>query len=81
MCTPYIDSNLVYAAHAYPGSFTEGQNKVTEWERLFGFMAATYPVIVSEWGFNKNGDETTKGTLEGLKNLSWVAFIYHPFDS
>ena len=87
---PYSDSNLVYVAHVYPGNVPKGENQVAAWERSFGFLAKTYPVIVSEWGFSNEGDETTKGTLEGYgkpfldyldqKKIDWTAFVYHPMD-
>lgn len=88
---PYSDSNLVYAAHVYPGNLPPGSDLVSEWEKHFGYLAATYPVIVSEWGFRSGGDETTNGTLEGYgkplldyldqKNIHWVAFTYQPPDA
>ena len=88
---PYSDSNLVYVAHVYPGTVPKGEDLVSEWERLFGFLAKTYPVIVSEWGFRSGGDETTNGTLEGFgkplldyldqKKIHWVAFVYLPPDA
>jgi len=87
---PYSDTNLVYVAHVYPGNVPNGENQVAVWEKSFGFLAKTYPVIVTEWGFSNNGDETTKGTLEGYgkpfldyldqKNIHWTAFAYHPMD-
>jgi len=87
---PYSDSNLVYVAHVYPGNVPKGEDQVAQWERSFGFLAKTYPVIVSEWGFSNGGDETTNGTLEGYgrplldyldqKNIHWTAFVYHPMD-
>ena len=87
---PYNDTNLVYVAHVYPGNVPKGEDQVAQWERSFGFLASTYPVIVSEWGFSNGGDETTNGTLEGYgrplldyldpKNIHWTAFVYHPMD-
>lgn len=86
---PYSDDNVVYAVHMYPGSLDEGANQQEEWEARFGFLAETYPIMVSEWGFEENGDEVTNGTrvdyalplLEYLdeKNLHWLAYVYHPF--
>lgn len=89
---PYRDSNLVYVAHVYPATAWRGEDQVAEWERLFGFMADTYPVIVSEWGFqNGSTDETVNGTLAGFarplidyldrKNIHWVAYGYFPPDA
>ncbi len=86
---PYTDSNLVYVAHIYPNTVPKGDDQITEWERRFGFLSSTYPVIVSEWGFHNGAkDETVNGTLEGFakplidyldqKNISWVAYVYHP---
>jgi aryl-phospho-beta-D-glucosidase BglC (GH1 family) len=86
---PYSDSNLIYAAHMYPGSLNKRDHQGKEWERRFGFLAKRYPIMVSEWGFHAKGDKTTKGTskkygkplLDYLdsKELHWVAYIYHPF--
>ena len=55
-------------------------------------MADTYPLIVSEWGFqNGSRDETVNGTLAGFarplidyldrKNIHWVAYGYFPPDA
>ncbi len=87
---PYSDANLVYVAHIYPNTVPKGENQVSEWERLFGFLAKTHPVIVSEWGFNSGGNEVTKGTLEGFgkplldyldqKNIHWTAFVYQAIE-
>ena len=84
---PYTDSNLVYVAHIYPGSIPREDNNPAGWERLFGFLARTYPVIVSEWGFyNGSTEPVVNGTLEGFgkplldyfdqKNLPWIAYGY-----
>lgn len=89
---PYSDSNLIYVAHIYPITAPEGKDQVPEWERRFGFLAKTYPVIVSEWGFHDGTtDEVVNGTIEGYarplidylnqKNIHWVAFVYHPPDA
>ena len=88
---PFNDSNLAYVAHVYPGSVPKGDDLVSAWERLFGFLAKSYPVIVSEWGYSNGGDETTNGTLQGYgrplldyldqKNIHWTAFVYHPLDA
>ena len=87
---PYNDSNLAYVAHIYPGNSPSGEDRVASWETRFGFLAKTYPIIVTEWGFSPDGDETTKGTLEGYgkpfldyldqKKIHWTAFVYHPMD-
>ena len=87
---PYNDSNLVYVAHIYPGNVPKGEDQVVAWEKSFGFLSSTYPIIVTEWGYSPNGDQTTKGTLENYgkpflnyldqKNISWTAFAYHPMD-
>lgn len=89
---PYSDANLVYVAHIYPATAWQGDDQVAEWERLVGFLADTYPVIVSEWGFYNGGnDETVDGTLEGFgrplinyldeKNIHWIAYGYFPPDA
>lgn len=85
---PYSDDNLAYAVHMYPGSLNEGTEQSEEWENRFGFLTETYPVIVSEWGFEQGGDETTNGTREEYgeallnylneKDIHWLAYIYHP---
>ena len=88
---PYSDSNLVYVAHIYPGNVPKGEDQVAAWEKSFGFLASTYPVIVSEWGFHNGGDVTTNGTLQDFgkplidyldqKKIHWVAFVYLPPDA
>ncbi len=88
---PYSDTNLVYVAHVYPGNVPLGGDLIFEWEKHFGFLAATYPVIVSEWGFHNGGDETTNGTVKGFgkplidyldqKKINWVAYTYQPPDA
>lgn len=88
---PYSDANLVYVAHIYPGNVPKAEDQLSEWERLFGFMASTYPVIVSEWGFHNGGNEVTNGTLDGYarplinyldqKKIHWVAHVYLPPDA
>lgn len=85
---PYSDSGIVYVAHIYPGSLDEGADQLEEWKNRFGTLADTYPVMVSEWGFNQNGDTVTMGTEQGYaeplldyinsKDLHWLAYIYHP---
>ena len=87
---PYSGSNIVYVAHVYPGNVPKGEDQISAWEKSFGFLAKTYPIIITEWGFSNNGDETTKGTLEGYgkpfldyldqKKIHWTAFAYHPMD-
>lgn len=86
---PYSDTNLAYVAHAYPS--THPSQSESEWETKFGFLSATYPVIITEWGFRKGGDETSGGTIDAFgtpfanyidkKGLHWIAFIYHPPDA
>lgn len=88
---PYSDSNLVYVAHIYPGTLPKEADQLSEWEKRFGFLASTYPVIVSEWGFRSGGDITTNGTLDGFakplldyldqKKIHWVAYTYLPPDA
>jgi hypothetical protein len=57
-----------------------------KWEEDFGFAAAKYPVIATEWGFQSRpqqaGDEEDYGKrivayLEG-KGISWTAWCYDP---
>ena len=88
---PYSDSNLAYAAHVYPNNQDwSSPSEISEWERVFGFLAKTYPVIVTEWGFQDGGVDETRGTLKGFgrplldyldqKNLHWIAYGYFPPD-
>jgi len=88
---PYSDANLVYVAHIYPNTIPKGEDQIAGWDKRFGFLTKTYPVIISEWGFhNGTKDPTVNGTVEGFaqpfldyldqKNLPWVAYVYHPPD-
>ncbi len=84
--SPYSDTNLAYSIHIYPGHVGAGVDPRPEWDRRFGFLTETYPIVVTEWGFKADGDEVTKGTVEGYgrpfmeymdaRRLSWSACAY-----
>lgn len=75
---PYSDANLIYVAHIYPITIAgiAEKDQAAEWERLFGFMASTYPVIVSEWGFHDGtDDEIVNDNLEGYARPLIICFL------
>jgi hypothetical protein len=86
---PIDDDNVVYPAHIYPGTLEEGEVPEEGWERLFGEVSHSLPVVVTEWGFHDGGDSVTDGTLADYgiplvdfmdeRDLGWLAYIYHPF--
>ena len=80
---PIRADNIVYATHPYPNS-----NWHTNWESAFGKLKETYPVMVTEFGFEMGGDKAEskyKGPhryrddiiryLEE-KRMSWVAWSF-----
>lgn len=58
--TPIADDGVAYAAHAYPGTSSD-------WQHLFGGIAARYPVLVTEWGFMDENPSPSQGYLNGSR--------------
>lgn len=78
--SPFSGSNLAYVAHVYPGGwYPQG------WEGNIGVVADVHPVVVTEWGYDPNGDSVTRGTRSGFgipfqnwvesKGLHWIAWV------
>lgn len=87
--SPYSDTNLAYAVHVYPNFVEAGEDPRPEWDRTFGFLAETYPIVVSEWSYHDaNGNEATGSPLKDFgqpfmeymdaHRFSWMAFEYYP---
>jgi endoglucanase len=82
---PVNRGGIVYGAHPYPV-------KALPWETYFGYLAATSPVLATEFGFQNNGssvyDESAyqgagsyravlDAYLEG-KGIGWMAWSFGP---
>ncbi|MDD5455679.1 MAG: glycoside hydrolase family 5 protein [Candidatus Margulisbacteria bacterium] len=80
---PLSDKNIIYAAHPYPGS-----SQYKSWDDAFGKIKEKYPVFVTEFGFEREGQKaentyTGRGRyrddiynyLESRK-ISWTAWCF-----
>jgi len=81
---PLEDDNLAYAAHIYPA------HQQSMWDYWFGRTAQQYPVLLTEWGFMEQDEDSSHdylvGAVEGYgqpllsyaeENLAgWVACWY-----
>lgn len=86
---PLNASGIAYVSHPYPEKRPAPWEK--QWEQDWGFVADTYPVILTEIGFALpdepgahipvNGDETYGKALVNYtadKGISWVVWCFDP---
>jgi endoglucanase len=67
--------NIVYATHPY--DYPDKQ--ANDWDRAFGFLAATHPVMIAEfvdYVCNRNGYYTQVLDYADRLNLSWIAWAW-----
>lgn len=74
------NQNYGFTSHPYP-------QKPKPWDTYFGKISETFPVILTEWGYEENGNIPTNGTKDYAlelfsyckkKKIGWIAWIYHP---
>ena len=87
--TPILDDPIRAEGIAYVSHPYEHKRKAPfepKWEENFGFAAARYPVVVTEFGFSVRPGQTIDSDhyatrivkyLEG-KGISWVCWVYDP---
>lgn len=86
---PVRRPGVAYVSHPYPQKREPPWED--EWERDFGFVADTYPVLATEFGFMSEdspgahvpviGDETYGDAIVGFfesKGISWTAWVFDP---
>jgi endoglucanase len=86
---PVNAHGVAYVAHPYPQKREPPWE--AQWERDFGFVADTYPVLATELGFMSEdgpgahvpviGDETYgEAVIEYFeeKGISWTAWVFDP---
>lgn len=86
---PIARSNVAYVSHPYP--MKVGAPHEANWERDWGFVADTYPVIATEIGYQLAGtkgahipviDDGSYGPritqYMAKKGISWVAWVFDP---
>ncbi len=84
---PIRHAGVAYAAHPYPGHAAKPWEE--SWERDFGYVAAKYPVILTEFGFDPH-DQILPGQYKAdreygehilayakTKGMSWTAFVFY----
>ena len=87
--SPIAFPGIAYVAHPYPQKRTPPWEE--KWEEDFGFVADTYPVFATEFGFMSAegrgahvpviGDETYGEAIIGFfekKGISWTAWVFDP---
>jgi endoglucanase len=78
---PISGSNIVYVCHVYP------QHAQSNWDSWFGNTANSYPVFMSEWGYQSGGSDPTNGTessygqpfknyINSHDNIRWTAWAF-----
>jgi len=86
---PIMIDNIAYVSHPYPEKREAPWE--SKWEEDWGFVAETYPVILTEIGFALpdergahipvNGDETYGNAIvdyAAAKGISWVVWCFDP---
>ncbi len=81
---PINADNIGYTVHPYANK--RPQPWEPKWEEDFGFVASTYPVIATEFGFGLRGSQTVTDDAYGnritryleSKGISWVAWCFDP---
>jgi hypothetical protein len=84
--SPLRNKGVVFAAHPYPGH--AAQPWETNWESSFGYLANTYPVMLTEFGYDpddtilpsvyKADDDYGRRIIAYArqKGMSWTAFVF-----
>lgn len=84
---PFADPDIVLADHPYPGRAKT--NRQAAWDAAFGYLAARYPFILTEFGFDPNDQVDASGTYRADlsygreivhyardKSMSWTPFVF-----
>lgn len=91
---PVSGKNIAYVGHMYPGSYHPDPaganwNNPIGWDYQIGAVALKYPVVITEWGFEKHNNalspQGTGGTVAGFAHtfkawaekygVSWTAWV------
>lgn len=69
--------NIVYATHPYS---INGARPPTDWDRAYGFLTATDPVIATEFGQLDCGTDYVSAFIAyaDAHNMSWTAWAWWP---
>lgn len=65
---PVTGTNIAYVAHVYPG------HKPEHWKERYEPVTKRYPLVITEWGFEKGASSPVDGTEDafGEPFLSWM---------
>lgn len=74
--TPLSGYNIAYATHPYDF----GNKQPAAWEADWGFLTATHPVLVTEFGSFECGSQYASALIDyaAQRNLSWTAWAWYP---
>lgn len=82
---PIQRQGVAYVSHPYPGKCKPPREK--HWEEHFGFLADRFPIVITEFGYQFEGDENLieDGTYREAiinymdkKGISWCAWVFDP---
>lgn len=70
-------NNIVYASHPYD---FQDKNTIADWDRGFGNLSKTHPVMLTEFGSFDCNPTFTSNLLHytQTKNISWTAWAWYP---
>ena len=84
---PFASQNIALSVHPYPGNTTV-KPRSTGWDKAFGYLSDTYPIMLTEVGFDpcdtiqpdsyKAGVEFGRDILSYAndKGMVWTAFVF-----
>lgn len=83
---PFASPNIALAVHPYPGRAQPPRQP--QWDKAFGYLAATYPMLMTEVGFDPC-DQISPATYRAnvdygreiltyaqQKGIGWTAFVF-----
>ena len=81
---PFSDPDIALSVHPYPGRARASRRAA--WDANFGYLSDRYPMILTEIGFDPDGDGGYRDDLSygrqivgyaAERDMSWTAFVFH----
>jgi aryl-phospho-beta-D-glucosidase BglC (GH1 family) len=91
---PLRNKGVALAVHIYPGTYMKSSTAAklppeTNWTAAWGYLCKDYPIIITEFGFDRNdtiepssfkedpswGEKAVNFARE--RNISWTAFVFY----
>jgi hypothetical protein len=80
---PFLDPDIALSAHPYPGKARV--SRPAAWDANFGYLSNRYPIILTEIGFDPDGESGYRDDLSygraivgyaAERQMSWTAFVF-----